>query len=77
MVGRAALLIVNDHLRRRAAHLQLRAHPLQARSQLLNLLLLPRGIHLEVPFLLRQFTFRNSLSNIAFTALLPYVRSFP
>ena len=36
MVGRAALLIVENHLRRRAAHLDLRAHFLQGRSKRFN-----------------------------------------
>ena len=39
-VARAALLIVEGHLRRRAAHLDLSANLLQARSERFNLLLL-------------------------------------
>ena len=54
MVGRAALLIVENHLRRRAAHLDLRAHPLQARSKRFSLLLLARASRLEVFLLLRH-----------------------
>ena len=54
MVARAALLIVGDHLRRRAAHLDFRAHPLQARSKRFNLLLLARASRLEVFLLLRH-----------------------
>ncbi len=46
------LLIVADHLRRRAAHLDLRAHLLQARCKRFNLLLLPHGSRLEVLLLL-------------------------
>src|SRR5437773_7167408 len=57
MVGRAALLIVEDHLRRRAAHLDLRAHPLQARSKRFNLLLLVRVSRLEVLLQLRDGRF--------------------
>jgi len=44
MVGRAALLIVEGDLRRRVAHLNLRAHLLQARSKRFNLLLLLREV---------------------------------
>src|SRR5437016_284462 len=57
MVARAALLIVGDHLRRRAAHLDFRAHPLQARSKRFNLLLLVRGSRLEVLLQLRDGRF--------------------
>ena len=49
-----ALLIVEDHLRCRFAHLDLRAHLLQARSKRFNLLLLVRGNRLEVLLLLRD-----------------------
>ena len=55
MVGRAALLIVEDHLRGRAAHLDLRAHFLQARSKRFNLLLLVRSSRLEVFLLLGHY----------------------
>ena len=48
MVGRVALLMIVDHLRRKAAHLDLRAHLLQARSKRFNLLLLPRESGLKV-----------------------------
>jgi hypothetical protein len=48
MVGRVALLIVEDHLRRWAAHIDLHAHPLQVHSKRFNLLLLARGSRLEV-----------------------------
>ena len=44
MVGHAALLIVEGDLRRRVAHLNLRAHLLQARSKRFNLLLLLREV---------------------------------
>ena len=54
MVARAALLIVEGHLRRRAAHLDLRAQILQARSKHFNLLLLVRGGRLKVLLLLRE-----------------------
>ena len=50
---RAALLIVDHRLRRRAAYLDLRGHSLQARSKRFKLLLLVRGSRLEVLLLLR------------------------
>ena len=47
-------MIIHNHLRRRAAHLDLRAHPLQTRSKRSNLLLLVRGSRLEVFLLMRH-----------------------
>jgi hypothetical protein len=41
-MGALLLLIVEDYLRRSAAHLELRAYPLQARSKRFNLRLLVR-----------------------------------
>jgi hypothetical protein len=41
-------MIIHDRLRSRAAHLDLRAHLLQTRSERFNLLLLVRGSRLEI-----------------------------
>src|SRR5207249_10321447 len=46
--ARSALLIVHNHLRSSAAHLDLRAHVLQSRSKRFNLLLLLRNLGLKV-----------------------------
>jgi hypothetical protein len=51
------LLIVEDHLRRRFAHLDLRAHLLKARSKSFNLLLLERNLRCEFIPLLRDGRF--------------------
>src|SRR3984893_15036369 len=58
MVARAALLIVEDNLRRRAAHLDFRAHPLQTRGKRFNLSLLLRRPSLQLrdsPLLFLRF----------------------
>ena len=72
-MGSAALLIVDDHLRRSFAHFELCAHLpnlrcllFNAGSEGLNFLLLLRDRRLQL-FTLRC-CLRNSLSNIAFTA---------
>jgi len=53
--GSAALVIVVDHLRRGFGHLDLGAHPLQARSQRFNLFLLLSDNRFQILYLMMFF----------------------
>jgi hypothetical protein len=67
------LLIVQNRFRRRFAHFKLCVHFLQARGKRFNLLLLARIVAscfaaLDLSSCTVRCSFKNSLSNIAFTA---------